>query len=66
MASVHVILKKIRQRLMVAVSREEKSDSKSDLPLVDFILILSQVSLYFLKYFSAHCIQSRGIILCMH
>ena len=37
MASVHVILKYIRQGLRVAVSWEEKSvvhhDSKSDLPL---------------------------------
>ena len=36
MASAHVILKKIKQRSRVAVSREEviPQDSKSDLPLV--------------------------------
>ena len=32
-ATAHVILKYIRQRLRVAVSQEEKEDSRRDLPL---------------------------------
>ena len=41
MASAHVILKQIRQRFRVAVSRDEKS--KSDLPLVG--KLINQVDL---------------------
>ena len=54
MASAQWILKKIRQRLGVTVSQEEKwyvpHDSKSDLPLVDrYIQNNFQTSSYFAK-----------------